>query len=156
LAYCHTRKLNAAAFFLLSVHSYPQQINTGTIQMHIEHINISAPFELIKVVKVFYCELFGLHEGFRPSFTSRGFWLYEGGNALVHLTECNKKPLGEKPGYLDHIAFQLTGLCRFKDNLEKLNIKYTVDSLPEIGMTQLFFKDPAGTGLEVNFKNEAL
>lgn len=124
--------------------------------MHIEHINISAPFELIKVVKVFYCELFGLHEGFRPSFTKRGFWLYEEDKALVHLTESSERSPTEKPGYLDHIAFQLTGLYRFKDKLERLNIRYTVDSLPEIDMTQLFFKDPAGTDLEVNFKNEAL
>ena len=55
--------------------------------MHIEHINISAPRELIEEEKKFFCDIFDVKEGFRPKFSRNGYWLYSGGNALIHLTE---------------------------------------------------------------------
>ena len=33
-------------------------------------------------------------------------------------------------------------------------VAYRSNYIPEIDMTQLFFSDPAGTGLEVNFPGE--
>ena len=124
--------------------------------MHIEHFNISAPLELLERLKEFYCELFELEEGFRPPFSRAGYWLYSGGNALIHLTESIEHFPSEKTSYFDHITFQLTGLKKLLEKLENLGIKYTTDHLPEIGMTQIFFKDPAGIGLEANFINERL
>ncbi len=41
-----------------------------------------------------------------------------------------------------------------KIKLKKLNTEFESDHLPEIGMTQLFFRDPAGIRLEANFLNE--
>lgn len=123
--------------------------------MHIEHINISAPTELLERVKEFYCDLFNLVEGFRPTFTRAGYWLYADKSPLVHLTESNEHYHNEKQGYLDHVTFQTTGLRKMLTKLEALGIEYETDQLDEIGMTQLFFKDPAGIGLEANFLNES-
>jgi len=124
--------------------------------MHIDHINISAPKLLLEEVKKFYCAVFNLTESFRPSFSGNGYWLNAGEKAIVHLAESNAHYKNEKQGYLDHIAFQTTGL---KDVIKKLNtmgIKYSEAYLPEVDLTQLFFKDPAGIGVEVNFINEKL
>ncbi|HWV14869.1 MAG TPA: hypothetical protein VN030_05500 [Cellvibrio sp.] len=122
--------------------------------MHIEHINISAPMELLGRLKLFYCELFDLNVGFRPAFRRRGFWLYSGSNPIIHLTESSEHYQHEKQGYLDHIAFQSEGLNELLVKLQCKNVPYSIDSLPEIGMTQVFFSDPSGLGLEVNFLNE--
>ena len=44
--------------------------------MNIDHINISAPMDLLEQVRDFYCRVFGMEDGVRPSFNRRGFWLY--------------------------------------------------------------------------------
>jgi catechol-2,3-dioxygenase len=49
------------------------------------------------------------------------------------------------------VAFQASSLNAVIENLESLGIEYRSTHIPEIRMTQLFFKDPAGTGIEVNF-----
>jgi catechol-2,3-dioxygenase len=123
--------------------------------MHIEHINISAPMELLTQVRDFYCNIFGLTEGFRPESTIGGFWLYSGERALIHLAESNLHFRNEKQGYLDHVAFQTTGLEKIISKLQTAEIDFTHAYFPEINMTQLFFKDPVETGVEVNFLNES-
>ena len=124
--------------------------------MHIEHLNISAPIELLTEVRNFYCDILGLAEGFRPKSSIGGFWLYSGERALIHLAESNEHYSNERKGYLDHIAFQTTGLEKVISKLRTAKIEFTHDYFPEINMTQLFFSDPAGTGIEVNFLNEAI
>ena len=124
--------------------------------MKFDHINVCAPLALLEREKQFYCDLFNLTEGFRPQFTRAGFWLYSGEHALIHLTESDQHSATGTTGYLDHLAFELTGLEVFVQRLEHLGIPFTTDFLPELPMTQLFFTSPAGIGLEVNFKNESL
>ncbi|OZG69950.1 hypothetical protein BTA51_28490 [Hahella sp. CCB-MM4] len=124
--------------------------------MHIEHINISAPQELLLVEKEFFCEVFKLKVGFRPSFSRDGYWLYHEDNPIIHLTESNEHFQSDKQGYLDHVALQMSGLHDLLRRLNSLSVNYESASVPEIGMTQIFFSSPAGIGLEANFINESL
>lgn len=124
--------------------------------MNIEHINISAPLELIEKLKLFYCELFELKVGFRPSSSIKGYWLYFENNPIIHLAVSSNHFKNERQGYLDHIAFQRNGLKEFIGKLEQMQVPYTLDSFIEIGMTQVFFTDPSGLGLEVNFLYESI
>lgn len=122
--------------------------------MHIDHINISAPPELLAKVRNFYCEVFNLSEGFRPDFSSRGFWLYAQDKPIVHLSESNSGQLSSERGHFDHVAFQTRGLNEMIDRLKSLNVNYRMAYIPEIDLSQIFLKDPAGIGLEVNFPGE--
>jgi len=124
--------------------------------MNIDHINISAPMRLLEQVRDFYCEVFGLEDGFRPAFNRPGFWLYAGDRPLIHLIESERHFANERPGYLDHVAFRLSGLAGLVERLEATKVTYRISHRPELNMTQLFFKDPAGTGLEANFIGEFL
>jgi hypothetical protein len=45
-------------------------------QVHLDHINVCAPPTLLEQVKAFYEEVLGLADGFRPTFSSNGYWLY--------------------------------------------------------------------------------
>lgn len=123
--------------------------------MNLNHINIAAPYQLLESVRDFYCAVLGLEVGFRPEFPQRGFWLYAAEKPLVHLTEREVAGQGAERGYLDHVAFQASGLHIMIDRLVANNVDYRSSFLSDFNMTQLFFKDPAGTGLEVNFPNEA-
>ncbi|SHE68641.1 Glyoxalase-like domain-containing protein [Microbulbifer donghaiensis] len=118
--------------------------------MRLDHINISAPMELLLEVRDFYCAVLGLQEGFRPDFARRGFWLYAGERPLVHLVESNVRFATEAPSYLDHTAFHTENLQAVVDELESLGVSYTKTHVPGGDLRQVFFTDPAGTGIEVN------
>jgi catechol 2,3-dioxygenase-like lactoylglutathione lyase family enzyme len=122
--------------------------------MHLDHINIAAPFDLLEKVRDFYCAVLDLKVGFRPDFSGRGFWLYSDEKPLIHLSERGEFQAGQQPGFLDHIAFRSCGLDAMKDRLTGCGIEYRSGFITEFNMTQLFFKDPAGTGLEINFPDE--
>jgi len=122
--------------------------------MKLDHINISAPMELLESVKEFYCEVLGLQDGFRPEFPKGGFWLYAEDRPIVHLYESDAHFRNQKQGYLDHVAFRARGLSVIVNRLDLLGIDYRSSHIPEIPMTQLFMKDPAGTGVEINFPDE--
>ncbi len=124
--------------------------------MKIHHINISAPSELLELEKQFFCKVLGLQIGFRPTFSRNGYWLYADDQAIVHLTESDIHFKNERQGFVDHVAFQSTGLKELTQTLEDMGIEYSTDYLPEIDLSQLFFKSPSNTGVEVNFINEKL
>ena len=124
--------------------------------MQLHHINIKGPKKLLQQEKDFFCEVLGLREGSRPNFSSRGYWLYAGDQAIVHLSESESHFSNERQGFFDHVAFQTSDLVEFTQILKDREIDYSVDYLAEIEMTQVFFKAPSGTRIEVNFQNERI
>jgi catechol 2,3-dioxygenase-like lactoylglutathione lyase family enzyme len=124
--------------------------------MHLDHINISAPAELLIKVRDFYCDLLGLAEGFRPNFPKNGFWLYSEGKPIIHLVESLEHHRNEKQGFFDHFAFQATGLAGFIEKLDAAGVGYKINYLADIDLSQIFCKDPSGTGVEINFPGESV
>ncbi len=64
----------------------------GDMKLH--HINIKAPRELLQQERDFFCVVLGLHEGIRPDFSIRVYWLYAGDKAIVHLSESDAHFVG--------------------------------------------------------------
>ena len=124
--------------------------------MNIDHVNIKAPPELLREVRDFYCHVLGLVEGFRPKFRSDGFWLYADGKAIIHLSESSGHHGDGIQGSFDHFAIRVDELSPTTERLDKIGLVYTTVQLSEIGLTQLFFKDPAGTGVEVNCLDKSI
>lgn len=116
----------------------------------IDHINIAGTSRLVAACRAFYIDVLGLKEGHRPSFSSRGFWLYAGENAVVHLTEKSDHVAGDTSP-LDHFAFSCVGVAEMLERLKVHEIAHSITEVPGSGATQLFIKDPAGIGLELNF-----
>ena len=123
--------------------------------MQLDHINIKAPAGLIEKVKDFYCQVLDLEPGFRPEFSSPGYWLYAADRPIVHLSISNETAVSESGLYLDHVAFQTNGLDAAVEKLSALNIAMRRNYIPELDMTQIFIQDPAGTGVEINFPGES-
>jgi catechol-2,3-dioxygenase len=121
----------------------------------LDHFNITAPADLIERVRDFYVEVIGLSEGGRPDFMSRGFWLYAGSEPLVHLTTSDDARTPAARSTFDHVAFSCEGLREFVERLERAGVEYKSDEVASLNQTQLFLRDPAGVGLELNFTGES-
>lgn len=123
--------------------------------MQLDHFNIAAPMDLLDEVRDFYVAVLGFEVGARPDFGRRGYWLYSEGRPFVHLIESDRHAAAREKVYLDHVAFRSNGLAEVRKRLEANGIEYRASYIAEFEMTQLFFTDPAGTGLEVNFPGES-
>lgn len=123
---------------------------------YLDHFNIRAPKEQLKLVKKFYTEVMGLKEGFRPKINSPGQWLYAGDKAIIHLSEDDNRTTRKGEDFLDHIAMRCVGVNKFAQKLNDLSIEFHSAIIPDIDLTQLFFKDPAGITIELNFEGEKL
>ena len=118
----------------------------------LNHYNIRAGQPLIGRVRDFYVDVVGLHEGWRPPFDFPGHWLYAGDAAVVHLVETSGQQTTAPPaGTLDHVAFTCTEFDAFEARLRSLGIEYRKADVPGAPLKQLFVKDPAGNGVELNF-----
>lgn len=122
----------------------------------LNHFNITASADLIERVRDFYVEVLGLTLGERPGFMREGFWLYAGAEPIVHLTICGVEDARtpHARSTFDHVAFSCEGLREFVARLERSGVAYEFDEVASLGQVQLFMRDPAGVGLELNFTGE--
>lgn len=116
----------------------------------LDHINIAGSAALIERCRAFYVDVLGLTQGERPAFRSRGFWLYAGGQPIVHLTEKAADATGTATA-LDHFAFLCDGLDATMARLREHGIAFELDPARDTKRAQLFLQDPAGVSVELNF-----
>ena len=101
---------------------------------------------------VFYKEHLEFAPGPRPPFKFPGAWLYAkgGSDAILHIIAGrDKKDLVK--GVLDHMAFTAQGLEPAVARLEAHGVAYELRKLPSYGTWQLFFNDPNGAKVELDF-----
>ena len=100
----------------------------------------------------FYRDIVGLEPGPRPRFSFDGAWLYANGVPVVHIVE---RDASGDAGAIDHFAFAATGLAAYLDRLRAKSIAYKIQPLPpgvpQSGTQQLFFHDPDGARIEIDF-----
>jgi len=101
----------------------------------------------------FYRELLGFEPGPRPAFPFPGAWLYSDDKAVLHIIERSAIPDG--CGVLDHVAFWGQDLRSVLAKLNARGLPYDLRRLPEgghaAGVWQLFFHDPNGARVEIDF-----
>jgi catechol-2,3-dioxygenase len=119
----------------------------------LNHYNLRAPRKLLDELCAFYCEIVGLEQGARPPFHSHGYWLYAGENAILHLSEArsDENRVAGTVNTFDHVAFTCTGRRETEAHLKRRGVAYETAHVPATGQVQLFFSDPAGNGIELNF-----
>lgn len=119
----------------------------------LDHYNLRAPRELMEALRGFYCEVVGLSVGPRPPFGSFGYWLYAGGQAVLHLSEtrAGESWVAGAASTFDHAAFRCAGRGEFERRLTQSGIAFETARVPGNGQVQLFVTDPAGNGVELIF-----
>jgi len=124
----------------------------------------------IEASRRFYTEVMGFTAGFRPPFQFPGIWLYNGAQypettGVVHIIGIDpsdpqglKDYLGDRDpatlegtGTVDHMAFTATGLDDMRARLTRHGVAFRERTVPALGIHQVFFEDPSGVTLELNY-----
>jgi catechol 2,3-dioxygenase-like lactoylglutathione lyase family enzyme len=101
----------------------------------------------------FYGDLLGLAAGPRPAFAFPGAWLYANGAPILHVI--GGRPKSElHAGVIDHMAFTGQDLPELLAKLEGGRIEHTCRRQVGSGVWQVFFFDPNGARVEIDFAAE--
>lgn len=129
----------------------------------IEHFLVAA--DDIDATRDWYARVLGMRPGPHPDFGFPVHWMYLGELDVVHIGpsaksagENQKKYLGRTSqdqgagtGAIDHIAFRATGLRAMMVQLEKEKIPFSRRRANGQALFQLFFYDPNGIKVELNY-----
>jgi catechol 2,3-dioxygenase-like lactoylglutathione lyase family enzyme len=130
---------------------------------HIEHFLIAA--DDLDATRDWYARVLGMKPGPHPDFGFPVHWMYLGDVDVVHIGpsakqagEIQKKYLGRTSqdagagtGAIDHIAFRATGLRAMLELLKKEKIPFTQRRANGQALFQVFFHDPNGIKVELNY-----
>ena len=132
---------------------------------HIEHILVAA--DDIDATRDWYARVLGMTSGPHPDFGFPVHWMYLGKVDIVHIGpsakmagENQKKYLGrtsgksaqgDGTGAIDHIAFRATGLRQMLEHLRAERVPFTQRRANGQALFQLFFYDPNGVKIELNY-----
>jgi extradiol dioxygenase family protein len=104
-------------------------------------------------VREFYVQVVGMTVGPRPDLGIHGFWLYAGDQDVLHLAEedaLDKRRSGSEMTF-DHVALNCSDWPALRRQLVAHSVHFVEDRDPAIGRLQVFFRDPAGNGVELIF-----
>ena len=130
---------------------------------HIEHFLIAA--DDLDATRDWYARVLGMQPGPHPDFGFPVHWMYLGGVDVVHIGpsarnagEIQKRYLGRTSqasaagtGAIDHIAFRATGLAQMIQHLKAEGVQFSQRRANGQALFQLFFHDPNGIKIELNF-----
>ena len=116
----------------------------------------------IEATREFYCDALGLELGERPPLEFPGHWLYLDGVPCVHVAERGvyerhadaqgipASPPAEGTGAVDHLAFNGEDYDALAERLERAGVDAAHNTVPGVGLRQLFCRDPNGVKIEIN------
>lgn len=133
---------------------------------HIEHFLVAS--DDIDATRDWYARVLGMRPGPHPDFGFPVHWMYLGEVDVVHIGpsakkagENQKKYLGRTSqdsgagtGAIDHIAFRATGLRDMLEVLNREKIPFTRRRANGQALFQVFFYDPNGIKIELNYAAE--
>lgn len=129
--------------------------------LHLDHFAIRTT-RMQETIE-FYCDVLGLQAGPRPHLPVEGVWLYSGVTAIVHLVELAPAGDADRPDdsvsppvsarYVDHVALRAIGYERMRERLRQAGVKVRESTVPALNLRQLFFRDPNGIAIELNFRS---
>jgi len=101
----------------------------------------------------FYRDVVGLAQGPRPPLGFPGAWLYTGNQAVLHVVGGRTRS-ELRAGAIDHMAFSATGLAGAIAALDAKGIAHQCRQQVGSGVWQVFFHDPNGAKVELDFAPE--
>ena len=114
----------------------------------LDHVNINCAD--LERSRTFYAAL-GLTEGERPAFGVPGAWFYLEGRPVVHLVG-GMAAKGADTGRFDHFAFEATDFEAMRGRRQALGVAFEENIFAAARLKQLFFPDPDGVKIELNFR----
>ncbi len=128
----------------------------------LNHVTIR-PHDL-EATRDFYVNIIGLRDGARPPFGFPGYWLYAGEAPVIHLVGVGNttddfagyaspaQPAAGS-GAVDHVAFTYDpeDYDKIYTAIKVLGFARKSQTLSELGLRQLFIKDPDAMLIKLNF-----
>ena len=103
----------------------------------------------LEATRSFYTEILGLKEGYRPPMSFPGIWFYAGKHPILHVI--GRKSLPPKGGVFDHMAYSAKNLAGMVAKLKAKGIEHEVIHQAGSEVWQVFFHDPNGAKIELDF-----
>lgn len=133
---------------------------------HIEHFLVAC--DDIDATRDWYARVLGMTSGPHPEFGFPVHWMYLGGGDVVHIGPSAKaaneiqraylgrasQDTGAGTGAIDHIAFRATGLRAMLEHLCAQGVPFKQRRANGQALFQLFFHDPNGVKIELNYAAE--
>jgi len=115
--------------------------------MKLHHVSLAS--KDLEASKAFFSGVLGLQEVARPGFGFRGAW-YAVGDRQLHLIEAREGEAGagQRLGRSDHLALEVTDVDEVRRTLEQHGIAYQEGGNHNLGMDQVFCRDPDGHVIE--------
>ena len=131
---------------------------------HIEHFLVAA--DDIDATRDWYARVLGMTSGPHPEFGFPVHWMYIGDTDVVHIGPSAKMATAAQRAYLgrasqdsgtgtgaiDHIAFRASGLRDTLAHLRAQGVQFNQRRANGQALVQLFFHDPNGIKIELNFR----
>ena len=117
----------------------------------VNHFNIIIAQSQAEQTLRFYRDVLGLKEGFRPNFSTPGWWLYGDGHPVLHISVRSATPTQGTTGSLDHIALNAKGLAEMKARLKERGIPFEEQRVDNNTVHQIFFRDVNGLKIELDY-----
>lgn len=128
----------------------------------LDHVNIIT--EDLAGTARFFAEMFDLdvRDAPAPLKPEWAQWLYDdSGRAIFHINAkempqafARETPAGRVTGAIHHVALNCSGHDAYVARLEQHGIDYRLNALPSVQLKQIFFHEPNGVLLELNFFGE--
>ena len=128
----------------------------------LDHVNIIT--DDLEGTARFFVDIFDLdlRDGPEPLPPELVQWLYDDNDrAIFHINAKGMQQAFERDtksgpmtGAIHHVALDCSDHKAFIARLEAHDIDYRLNDIPSIGLKQLFFSEPNGVLLELNFRGE--
>jgi catechol 2,3-dioxygenase-like lactoylglutathione lyase family enzyme len=116
----------------------------------------------IDATRDWYRDVLGFAEGARPPLAFPGYWLYLGDVACIHVADRAEyaafvagmghdvSAVPDGGGPIDHVAFNGEDYEALEAALESHGLAFIRNTIPGVGIRQLFVRDPNGVTVEIN------
>lgn len=128
----------------------------------LDHVNIIT--DDLQATARFFVDIFDLdlRDGPAPLPPELVQWLYDdNGRAIFHINAKEMQQAfqretqsGPTTGAIHHVALDCTDHLAFIARLEQFDIAFRLNDIPSIKLKQIFFSEPNGVLLELNFHGE--
>ncbi|OMH36217.1 VOC family protein [Motiliproteus sp. MSK22-1] len=126
------------------------------MKVRFDHLALSAKNP--EGMKNFLCDLLGLEVGFRPSFPFDGYFLCADGKEVIHIFEYPVTTIDQsrlektgrpEQGIVHHVSFYSDDYGEVMKRLAKLKLNYSVSTVPDSSVRQVFVRAPEGLIIEI-------
>jgi catechol 2,3-dioxygenase-like lactoylglutathione lyase family enzyme len=101
----------------------------------------------------FFVDALGFERGAAPALDFPVVWLYCGATAVIHIVD-RSRPEVSGTGRIDHFGFDASDYAGLKARIEAYGARTMEQTLPAIGLHQIFVESPEGVWIELNFSFE--